>query len=108
MKQASSRVQWKWCNTLPIPEKEACMWYVGLDAHYRQSTFCVLDEHGRKVRVETIKGPWEKVFLALRKIKKPWAICFEASLGYGVLWQNLQTMAKRVVVAHPGHLHLIF
>jgi transposase len=84
------------------------MWYVGLDVHFRQSTFCVLDEHGQKVRLETIKGPWDKVFLALLKIKEPWAICFEASTGYGVLWRKLQTMAQRVVVAHPGHLRLIF
>jgi transposase len=84
------------------------MWYVGLDVHVRQSTFCILDEHGQKVRVETIKGSWDKVFLALTKIKEPWAICFEASTGYGVLWRRLQGMAQRVVVAHPGHLRLIF
>lgn len=84
------------------------MWYVGLDVHFRQSSFCVLDEHGQKVRAETIKGPWDKVLLALAEIKRPWAICFEASTGYGVLWRKLQSMAQRVVVAHPGHLRLIF
>jgi transposase len=84
------------------------MWYVGLDAHFRQSTFCVLDEHGRKVRTETIKGPWANVLLSLAKIKEPWVVCFEASTGYGVLWRRLQPLAQRVVVAHPGHLRLIF
>ena len=84
------------------------MWYVGLDVHFRQSTFCVLDEHGRKVRIETIKGPWGNVLLALAKIKEPWAVCFEASTGYGVLYRRLAAMAQRVVVAHPGHLRLIF
>jgi transposase len=84
------------------------MWYVGLDVHFRQSTFCVLDEHGQKVRTETIKGPWDKVLLALARIKEPWVVCFEASTGYGVLWRRLKPMAQRVVVAHPGHLRLIF
>ena len=84
------------------------MWYVGLDVHFRQSTLCVLDEHGRKVRVDTIKGPWTKVLLALAVIKEPWAVCFEASTGSGVLWRRLQPMAQRVVVAHPGHVRLIF
>jgi transposase len=84
------------------------MWYVGLDVHFRQSTFCVLDEHGRKVRTETIKGPWANVLLALARIKEPWVVCFEASTGYGVLWRRLQPLAQRVVVAHPGHLRLIF
>jgi transposase len=84
------------------------MWYVGLDVHFRQSTLCVLDEHGHKVRTETIKGHWAKVLLTLAAIKEPWAVCFEASTGYGVLWRRLQPMAQRVVVAHPGHLRLIF
>jgi len=84
------------------------MWYVGLDVHFRQSTYCVLDEHGRKVKTETVKGPWDKVLLALARIKEPWAVCFEASTGYGVLWRRLQAMARRVVVAHPGDLRLIF
>jgi transposase len=84
------------------------MWYVGLDVHFRQSTFCVLDEHGRKVRTETVKGPWANLLLALAKIKEPWVVCFEASTGYGVLWRRLKPMAQRVVVAHPGHLRLIF
>ena len=34
------------------------MRYVGLDAHWRQSTFCVLDDRGRKILSRTIKGPW--------------------------------------------------
>ena len=84
------------------------MWYVGLDVHFRQSTFCVLNEHGQKVRTETIKGPWANVLFALAKIKERWVVCFEASTGYGVLWRRLQPLAQRVVVAHPGHLRLIF
>ena len=84
------------------------MWYVGLDVHFRQSTFCVLNEQGRKVRMETIRGPWAKVLLALAAIKEPWAVCFEASTGYGVLWRRLQPMAQRIVVAHPGQVRLIF
>jgi transposase len=84
------------------------MWYVGLDVHARQSTYCVLDEHGRKVRTQTVKGPWANVLFALAQIKEPWAVCFEASTGYGVLWRRLQPLAQRVVVAHPGQLRLIF
>jgi len=84
------------------------MWYVGLDVHFRQSTFCVLDEHGRKVKTETVRGPWANLLLALAKIKEPWTVCFEASTGYGVLWRRLRSMAQRVVVAHPGQLRLIF
>jgi transposase len=44
----------------------------------------------------------------VREIKKPFAICFEATCGYGYLYERLSEMAERVVVAHPGHLRLIF
>jgi transposase len=42
------------------------------------------------------------------KIRKPFAVCFEASTGYGCLFEHLQAIARRVVVAHPGQLRLIF
>jgi len=42
------------------------------------------------------------------KVRKPFAVCFEASTGYGHLFERLQTIARRVVVAHPGQLRLIF
>ncbi len=84
------------------------MRYVGLDVHSRQSTICVLDGRGRKLSMQTIRGGWSKVLEELGKIKKPFAICFEASSGYGYLFERLSTIARRVVVAHPGQLRLIF
>ena len=84
------------------------MRYVGLDTHWRQSTICVLDARGQKLSSQTIRGGWSKVFEELAKIKKPFSVCFEASSGYGFLFEKLQAIARRVVVAHPGHLRLIF
>ena len=84
------------------------MRYVGLDAHWRQSTICVLDHRGRKLLSRTIKGPWSKVLEEVGKIRKPFAVCFEASTGYGYLFEHLRTIARHVVVAHPGQLRLIF
>jgi len=84
------------------------MRYVGLDAHWRQSTFCVLDDRGRKILSQTVRGPWSKVLEELDKIQKPFEVCFEASTGYGYLFERLQGLARRVVVAHPGQLRLIF
>lgn len=84
------------------------MRYVGLDAHLRQSTLCVLDDRGRKLMTRTAKGSWAAVCAELERIAPPFAICFEASAGYGFLFERLQRIARRVVVAHPGHLRLIF
>lgn len=84
------------------------MRYVGLDVHFRQSTFCVLDDRGRKILSRTIKGSWSRLVEEIDKIRRPFEVCFEASTGYGFLFEQLQTMARRVVVAHPGQLRLIF
>jgi len=84
------------------------MQYVGLDVHAKESTFCVLDEHGKKLKTRRVRGHWDKVLLQLVMVKGPFAVCFEASTGYGYLYERLSRIAKRVVVAHPGHLRLIF
>jgi transposase len=81
---------------------------VGLDVHTRQSTFCVLDENGKKLGTRTIVGGWDKLLLALSQVKGPFSICFEASTGYGYLHERLSRMAAKVIVAHPGQLRLIF
>ena len=49
------------------------MQYVGLDAHLRTSTFCVLDTRGRKVMTRTVKGSWAAVITELERIKRPFA-----------------------------------
>jgi transposase len=89
-------------------ERRLAMRYVGLDAHWRQSTICVLDHRRRKIMSQNVQGPWSKVLEELEKIRKPFEVCFEASTGYGYLFERLQRLARRVVVAHPGQLRLIF
>jgi transposase len=84
------------------------MQYVGLDVHQRTSTIHILDECGRKVKEKTIRGSWQDVVLWLARWKEPFAVCFEASCGYGPLYDGLSKIAPRVVMAHPGQLRLIF
>jgi len=84
------------------------MLHIGLDTHYRTSTMCILDHQGKKVKNETIRGGRAKLLNRLDKIDKPFEICFEASCGYGPLYDELAKRARRVLMAHPGHLRLIF
>jgi len=84
------------------------MWSIGLDVHQRTSSFCILDEGGRLVKQSRVRGGWDALLAALARIDHPFAICFEASCGYGRLYDRLQPLAQRVVVAHPGRLRLIF
>jgi transposase len=44
----------------------------------------------------------------LNRIEGPFKVCFEASLGYGWLYDQLSRRAAGVVVAHPGQVRLIF
>lgn len=84
------------------------MMYVGLDVHSRTSTYCILDEHGKRVKTHTVKGPWAELVLELQKIPRPFKICYEACLGYGWLYDELAQLAESVQVAHPGQVRLIF
>jgi len=45
------------------------MYYVGLDVHYRTSTYCVLNSDGREFKCETIRGHWTKLLDRLAIIK---------------------------------------
>ena len=84
------------------------MEYVGMDVHLYTSTLHILDGHGGDVQTITIKGHWLKTVAWLRKRRRVFAICYEASAGYGPQYDALTKIARRVVVAHPGNLRLIF
>lgn len=84
------------------------MWSIGLDVHQRVSYLCILDAHGKMVKEMVVRGPWSKLLKILGDIDHPFAVCYEASCGYGHLHDRLRRLAQRVVVAHPGQLRLIF
>lgn len=88
------------------------MWSIGIDVHWRSFVMCILDEHGKRIKEIRGKGGWPKLLEMLRTVKRtagrPLAVCYEASCGYGHLYDQLAEVARRVVVAHPGHLRLIF
>ena len=55
------------------------MYYVGLDVHYRTSTYCILNAHGKERKCETVRGHWTKLLERLATLKGQWMICFEAT-----------------------------
>jgi transposase len=83
------------------------MLYVGLDVHSKQITVCVLDDAG-KVRQRCQVQQVDQLMSLLKRLPSPFEVCFEASTGYGRLFELLCTIAARVVVAHPGLLKLIY
>jgi transposase len=83
---------------------------IGVDVHQACSSICVLDAGGKVLREQEVKGGWEKLLGVLGQEAQPFQICYEASTGYGALYERLAPLpqARRVVVAHPGKLRLIF
>jgi transposase len=84
------------------------MLYVGLDVHSRQSSLCILNAHGGTVNQVQLKGPRSAVVDHLRRLDQPFSICYEASCGYGHLYERLRPLAHHVAVAHPAKLRLIY
>jgi transposase len=85
------------------------MYYVGLDVHAKRSSMCILDENGKLVKHLEVKGAWPRLLEVVdAQVPRPFAICYEASCGYGHLYDQFSKRAERVSVAHPGQLRLIF
>jgi transposase len=81
---------------------------VGIDAHDRLYVMCILDENGRQVKEHTVKGTAGDVAAYLKGLDLPLKVCYEASLGYGVLYDTLKPVASEVKVAHPAHLRAVW
>lgn len=75
---------------------------VGLDVHQLRTSVCVLDGKGNILREQEIKGGYSAVAAELDRLGKPFQVCYEASTGYGALYEQLTPIARRVLVAHPG------
>lgn len=84
------------------------MYCIGLDVHAKRSSLCILDENGKSHKHLEVRGPWPKLMESIDELPRPFAICFEASCGYGYLHDELAKRAASVQVAHPGQLRLIF
>jgi len=84
------------------------MYTIGLDVHQRLFVLCILDSAGKLVKEERLRGDANVLFAYLRKLRVPFQICYEASCSYGYFYDRLQGLARRVLVAHPGAVRLIF
>jgi len=85
------------------------MHYIGMDVHAKVTMICTLDDTGKRLKEQVVKGPLTEVVAALRRAPRPFKVCYEASCGYGWLHDQLKGLAVQVVVvAHPGKVRMIF
>lgn len=81
---------------------------IGLDVHQNSTALCQLNAKGKRTKEREIRGGFRAVADHLSAIKEPFKVCFEASCGYGTLYDLLKPMAREVQVAHPSELKAIF
>jgi transposase len=85
------------------------MYSVGLDYHQNRSSLHILDAQGARFKALEVQGCWPKLLEVIdRQVPKPFHVCFEASCGYGPLYDQLAQRAASVQVAHPANLRAIF
>src|SRR5262245_51247889 len=84
------------------------MLYVGLDVHSKQSSLCILNAGGAVVKQIQVNGPRSTVVQRLRELDQPFSVCYEASCGYGHLYEQVRPLAHHVAVAHPAKLRAIW
>ncbi len=85
------------------------MYSIGIDTHARTHAVCILAEDGQVVKEFQVKGGVDVLTRQLRAaVDGPFRVCYEASLGYGILYDHLAPLAAEVQVAHPTHLRAIF
>ena len=51
------------------------MLYVGVDVHWKKSNVCMLDEQGRKIKQQEIRGGWNRMIEYVGGIQEPFAVC---------------------------------
>ena len=83
------------------------MLYVGLDLHIKTISICVLNAEGEVRQRDKVKSV-DEMMQVLGRLPDRFAVCYEASCGYGYYHDLLRPLAARIVVAHPGKLKLIF
>lgn len=91
-----------------VASLNSVMHYVGVDVHQRRSSVCILDGHGKVVKEFCVKGNWADLMTEMKRVPRPFSVCYEASCGYGYLHEKFSAMAQGVQVAHPGQLRLIY
>ena len=77
------------------------MYYVGLDVHESRSSIEILDCNGKPFKRTEVKGRWPLLIEELKKALKPFAICYEASCGYGHLYEQFSKLAQQARGLRP-------
>jgi transposase len=83
------------------------MRYVGIDLHKESITICVVDQDRNVLQSRRFACAHPDRILAFFRTLGPFVAVIEATASYEWLWQLLEPLAARLVLAHPGKLRII-
>lgn len=80
---------------------------IGIDLHKKTITLCVMDNHYKVQTRKTLSCKDTDSITAFFEQQPPFQAVFEATAAYEWLYQILEPLADRVLLAHPGKLRVI-
>lgn len=83
------------------------MFFVGIDLHKQTITLCVVDQHVTIRSRKTFACSQPDAIRAFFTALGPFQAVVEATASYEWLWQLLEPLADRLVLAHPKKLRII-
>jgi transposase len=83
------------------------MRYVGIDLHQKTITLCVVDQERQVVQRKTLACAAPELIRDFGVALGEFEAVVEATASYEWLWQLLEPLAKRLVLAHPQKLRVI-
>lgn len=83
------------------------MRYVGIDLHKQTITVCVVDQERTVLQTRRFACADTAGIDAFFAALGPFQAVIEATASYEWLWNRLEPLARRLVLAHPGKLRVI-
>lgn len=88
--------------------KRKSIYYVGLDIHKKNISYCLLNEAKEVVREGTIPATREALLEWQKTLPKPWIGAMEATLFTGWIYDFLKPFALEIKVANPLRLKALY
>jgi len=94
-------------NLFPFPQKECTMLFVGIDLHKKIISLCVVNQERQVIQRKTLHCSQPDKIREFFAQLGPFEAVVEATASYEWLWQLLEPLAQRLVLAHPKKLRII-
>ena len=81
--------------------------FIGLDLHKKTISVCVMNQERRVLKRQTLPCAKPEQMVTFFQEWGEFQAVVEATASYEWLWQLLEPLAKRLVLAHPKKLRVI-